>query len=106
MDRRSADYSGNVLNDNKDCLNIACANARSLVLKVDSLITLFDENSLQVALITETWLSSRHCPPRVLADLTHGANVNYIRRDRGSMSQIVCLIIQFRAWFILMTTIR
>ena len=72
------------LDRNTNLLNIACANARSVVEKIDSVITLFEENSLHIAILTETWLSSKHCPPRVLADLTVGANLNFIRRDRGS----------------------
>ena len=65
-------------------INVACTNARSLVDKIDSLITLFEESSLHIALITETWLSPKHCPPRKMADLTVGSDLNLIRRDRGS----------------------
>ena len=35
-------------------------------------------------LLTETWLTKKHCSPRVLSDLTLGANLSFIRRDRGS----------------------
>ena len=45
---------------------------------------MFEENALHFAMLTETWLSKKHCPPRVLSDLTIGANLNFIRRDRGS----------------------
>ena len=76
--------SAEILNSSANLLNIACANARSLVDKIDSLITLFDENELHIALLTETWLAPKHCPPRVMSDLTIGANLNFIRRDRGS----------------------
>ena len=65
-------------------INIVCTNARSLVEKIKSLITLFEENSLHLALVTETWLSPKHCPPRVMSDLTVGSNLSFIRRDRGS----------------------
>ena len=71
------------LSQDSSLLNIACTNARSLVQKIDSLITLFDENQLHIAMLTETWLANKHCPPRTLADLTIGANLNFIR-DRGS----------------------
>ena len=59
-------------------LNVACANARSVVEKIKSLITLFEENNLHFAAITETWLAQKHCPPRVLADLTIGAELSFI----------------------------
>ena len=65
-------------------LNLACTNARSLVHKIDSLVTLFDENGLHFAALTETWLTAKHCSPRTMADLTIGANLSFIRRDRGS----------------------
>ena len=73
-----------VLTSQRDCINIACTNARSLAEKVDSLITLFEENSLHFAILTETWLTARLCPPRTMSDLTTGANLSFIRRDRGS----------------------
>ena len=73
-----------VLNSPVNQLNIACANARSIVEKIDSLIELSDINSLHFTILTETWLTGKHCPPRVLADLTTGANLSFIRRDRGS----------------------
>ena len=33
-------------------------------------------------MLTETWLANKHCPP--MNDLTAGASLNFIRRDRGS----------------------
>ena len=72
------------LSENSYLLNVACANARSLVDKIKSLIVLFEENQLHIALLTETWLANKHCPPRVMNDLTIGANLSFIRRDRGS----------------------
>ena len=78
----SEEYS--LLDPDPTLLNIACANARSVVEKIKSLITLFEENCLHFAAITETWLSQKHCPPRVMADLTVGAELSFIRRDRGS----------------------
>ena len=45
---------------------------------------MFEENELHIAILTETWLSARHCPPRVLSDLTLGANLSLIRSDRGT----------------------
>ena len=73
----------NQLSQNASHINVACANARSLVDKIDSLVTLFEENNLHIAMLTETWLSKKHCPPRTMSDLTIGANLNFIRRDRG-----------------------
>ena len=64
-------------------LHFACTNARSIVEKIGSFITLFEESSLHFAILTETWLSKRHCPPKTLSDLTIGANLNFIRKDRG-----------------------
>ena len=66
-----------------DKLHFACTNARSVVEKVPSLVTLFEENSLHFAILTETWLTKKSCPPRMLDDLTTGSNVSFIRRDRG-----------------------
>ena len=68
----------------KDLLNFDCANARSVVDKIGSVITAFEENALQFMLLTETWLTRKHCSPRALNDLTIGANLSFIRRDRGS----------------------
>ena len=65
-------------------LNIACANARSIVEKINSLITLFEECGLHICILTETWLTKKLCPPRVMSDLVHGANIAFIRRDRGA----------------------
>ena len=66
-----------------DHLCIACTNARSVVHKIGSLITLFDECGLHFAILTETWLNKKHTPPRVLNDLMHGADLKLIRKDRG-----------------------
>ena len=65
-------------------LHFACANARSVVHKIGSLITSFEENKLHLMLLTETWLNAKHCPPRVMNDLTIGANLNFIRRRGGA----------------------
>ena len=83
-----------VLSEDRSLLNVACANARSLVDKIKSLITLFEENQLHIAILTETWLGNKHCPPRVMNDLTIGANLSFIRRDRGSRGGglFVCLL--------------
>ena len=72
------------LSQNGNLLHIACANASSLVEKIDSLICLFDNNQLHLAFLTETWLTNRTCPPRTMSDLTAGANLSFVRRDRGS----------------------
>ena len=65
-------------------LRIACANARSIVQKIGSLITLFEECDLHIALLTETWLTQKHCSTRTMNDLMEGANISFIRRDRGT----------------------
>ena len=65
--------------------SLACTNARSIVEKISSLVTLFEECDLHVALLTETWLTARSCSKRQLEDLTTGANVSFIRRDRGCL---------------------
>ena len=80
----STSFSSSRLLVNSNCLNLACANARSVVEKIDSVVTLFEENSLHLALLTETWLTAKACPARKMADLTTGANLSFIRRDRGS----------------------
>ena len=72
------------LSSQKNALNVACTNARSLVHKDDSLITLFEENNLHLAILTETWLTAKACPVRVMDDLASGSDIKLIRRDRGS----------------------
>ena len=73
-----------LLNADKTLLNLACTNARSIVEKVDSLVTLFEENCLHLAMVTETWLSPKKCSKRSMDDLLNGANISFIRKDRGS----------------------
>ena len=68
----------------EDNLNLACTNARSIVEKLDSLATLFEECSLHFCLLTETWLTKKACSKKKMDDLTNGSNINMIRRDRGS----------------------
>ena len=72
------------LETEKGLFNIACTNARSLTNKIASLVTLFEENNLHVALLTETWLTGKICTKRNMDNLTAGANISFIRRDRGS----------------------
>ena len=79
-----ANDSSSYLDPDPYLINIACANARSIVEKIKSLITLSEENHLHFAMITETWLNQKACPPRVMSDLTVGAELSFIRRDRGS----------------------
>ena len=47
-------------------------------------MALFDDMKLDFALLTEMWLTSRLCSRRNMDDLTTGANLSFIRRDRGS----------------------
>ena len=75
--------TSHLANDNS-LLNLACTNARSIVEKVDALVTLFEENDLSLAIITETWLSQKKCSKRSLDDLVDGANISFIRKDRGT----------------------
>ena len=77
------------LASNNCCLKIACANARSVVQKINSLITLFEELELHIALLTETWLTAKVCSVKTMNDLTDGANINFIRRDRGSREAVL-----------------
>ena len=83
VEDHSTSISETNLANSENLLHFACTNARPIVEKIDSLITLFEESSLHFAILTETWLTKRHCPPRVLNDLTVGANISFIRRDRG-----------------------
>ena len=69
---------------NSGTLTIACTNAQSVVEKVDSLVTLFEEMGLHFALLTETWLTHKLCSRRKLEDLTVGGNVSFIRKDRST----------------------
>ena len=80
----SSSYMSDVSETEPDLLNLACANARSVVEKISSLVTLFEEKNLDFALLTETWLTQKACPKRKMDDLTIGANLSFIRRDRGS----------------------
>lgn len=83
VDYGSSDSYDSCLEENNSLLNIACTNARSIVEKIKSLITLFEENGLHIAILTEAWLTSKSCPVRAMNDLTIGANLNFVRRDRG-----------------------
>ena len=80
----SSSRNSDLMSTSKDTLNLACTNARSVVEKVDSLVTLFEEMALHFVLLTETWLTQKHCSRRRMEDLTIGANVSFIRKDRGS----------------------
>ena len=77
-------FDNEFLPSSENKINLACTNARSLAQKIGSLVTLFDENSLHIAMLTETSLTPKNSPPRVLSDLLHGGNIALIRRDRGS----------------------
>ena len=44
------------VNMNKETFNIAITNARSLAPKINSLAAYFEEHSIAVAIVTETWL--------------------------------------------------
>ena len=80
---KTSEYSNDILKPDPGLLSLACTNARSVVEKVDSLVTLFEEYDLHFALLTETWLTTKVCSTRRMMDLTIGANISFIRRDRG-----------------------
>ena len=80
------------LETEKGLFNLACTNARSLKEKIGSLVTLFEENDLHAALLTETWLTERICSKNNMDNLTVGANLSFIRRDRGSRGGGVAIV--------------
>ena len=53
----SSEYSNEIMKLEPGLLRLACTNARSVVDKVDSLVTLFEECDLHFGLLTETWLT-------------------------------------------------
>ena len=85
------DDSQECLLSNNNTINVACTNARSIVEKIESLSTLFEENSLHLALLTETWLTQKACSVRRMNDLTEGKNISFIRRDRGARGEGVAI---------------
>ena len=57
-------------------------NARSLAPKIDSLLDCFDELSVDIAVVTETWFRDGPDLSRDLEDLEHGAAVSTLVRCR------------------------
>ena len=57
-------------------------NARSLCPKIDSLIDCFQELSVDIAIITETWLKDGQDLEQNLSDLEHGAGLSLIPLNR------------------------
>ena len=80
----STETSISNLSSNCNLLNLACTNARSIVEKIDSLVTLFEENNLSFTILTETWLTQKKCSKRSMDDLLNGANIAFIRKDRST----------------------
>ena len=83
MSSVSSSFSDNAettirLANEHDKLNLACTNAHSIVEKVDSLISLFEENALHFCILTETWLTPKKCGKRAMEDLTDGADISFI----------------------------
>ena len=58
------------------------ANARLLNNKIESLIEVFDEYDLSIALLSETWFKNGPNLHREITDLSHGENIGMIARNR------------------------
>ena len=64
-------------------MSFALTNARSLLPKIDSLVNYFDEHGLTFCIITETWISNDNTTKDILEELSNGANIEMIRKDRS-----------------------
>ena len=69
--------------DNK-YTTILNTNARSLCLKIDSMIDCFNEMDCLLGIITETWLADGDTLQRDIADLSAGAGIGMLCRNRGA----------------------
>ena len=67
--------------------NIIYANARSLCPKIHSLIDCFNELDADVAIITETWLTSSPTLDKDIEDLFLGAGIGLLVRSRDPGSR-------------------
>ena len=67
---------------NIDEVNFINANARSLCPKINSLLDCFEELNLTFATITETWLADGAGLDEDLSDLTLGAGVSLLVKNR------------------------
>ena len=58
------------------------SNARSLAKKIDSLIDMFREKELHVAMVTETWFQNDRYTRGELSDITAAENLEFICKNR------------------------
>ena len=71
------------MNNDDELFVFSCINARSLNNKSVALVDLFNETSLSIALITETWLTRSNATTQREEDLEYGENIRLIRKDRA-----------------------
>ena len=69
--------------------NVLIANARSLALKIDSLIESFEMMNLNAALITESWLLNGKTLKNDLFHLEHGTGLIMICKNRTNRTRVV-----------------
>ena len=72
------------MNSNKDepGFTLINTNARSLCPKINSLLDCFEEMNVDVAVVTETWLSDGESLQDDISDLSHGAGLGMICKNR------------------------
>ena len=68
--------------DDKNIMNFATTNARSLAQKCNSAVEYFDELDLSFMVITETWLREGRSLSDNVADLEPGAALSLIHKGR------------------------
>ena len=73
----------NEINEESDLFAFSCLNARSISNKSTALVDLFDEASISVSIITETWLRDSGNVRQRIEDLELGEDISMIRKDRG-----------------------
>ena len=69
--------------EKKNTLTIININARSLCPKVDSLIDCFQELTVDIAVITETWLKDGPDHDKFVTDLELGAGLSVLSLNRA-----------------------
>ena len=68
--------------EKKNKLTIINTNARSLCPKIDSLVECFEELSVDISIVTETWLKDCQDTSQVLSDLELGFGLASLTRNR------------------------
>ena len=68
------------------------ANARSLNNKIGSLIDVFDEHNVSIAILSETWFRSGGALEEEMRELEDGENIAVIARNRGSRWRSSCCL--------------